>query len=225
MAFVSPEYVETIQRKHDNKVWRLYDSSGKVLINKCDGSGSIDDSVQDLQDAIEHCHGEFVIVKLYSKVPERRSEGATAENGLQLRIRLNGFGLGSPSRNGATSSPTWMDMVAMQDRIRNAEMEKLRMELEAKEQSPWARIAERLLENDSLVTALAGIVLKAATPTAAVPPKQIGTPPSDNSNNIDETLQRLSKVDPDYQTTLSKMVSYLERNPGVINQIKPIFES
>ena len=181
--------------------------------------------MQDLQDAIEHCYGEFVIVKLYSKVPERRSEGATAENGLQLRIRLNGFGLGSPSRNGATSSPTWMDMVAMQDRIRNAEMEKLRMELEAKEQSPWARIAERLLENDSLVTALAGIVLKAAAPSAPQQTPQINAAQTEPTKDLDETLQRLSKVDPDYQTTLSKMVSYMERNPGVINQIKPIFES
>lgn len=221
MAFVSPEYVQSIQKKHDLKVWRLYDSSGKVLINKSDGSTSLDDSIDDLQDAITNCIGDFVTVKLYSKIPNRSREGEPTEHGLQLKVRLSGIGIGSPNGNRSSSSPSWMDMVAMQDRIRTAEMEKLRMELEQKEQSPFARIAERLLENDQLVNALAGVLMKFASKAPAQIPSAIQQPPP---TNTDETIQRLAAIDPDYQNTLSKMVSYLERNPGVIDQIKPIFE-
>jgi hypothetical protein len=48
---------------------------------------------------------------------------------------------------------------------------------------------------------------------------------SNAPGEISETLQRLAAVDPDYLETLEKMTSYLEKNPGVIDQIKPIFNA
>ncbi len=92
------------------------------------------------------------------------------------------------------------------------------MELEAENQdSPWTRLGEKLLQNETLVAALTGLIMNLGAPKVAQPARVEA--PSD----IDETLSRLSQVDPDYKNTLAKMTSYLEKNPGVIDQIKPIF--
>jgi len=105
---------------------------------------------------------------------------------------------------------------------RQVELEKMRMELQQEQQdSPWMRLGEKLLQNDALVMAITGAISKFAS--GKTPAPKIAASPQTNSTNIDETLQRLSIVDPDYINTLSKMTEYLEKNPGVIDQIKPIF--
>jgi hypothetical protein len=107
------------------------------------------------------------------------------------------------------------------DKIQQVQMEKMRMELEADQaDSPWMRLGEKLLQNDALVMAITGAISKFAAGTKQ--PARVAAPVPTNTG-IDETLQRLAAVDPDYMNTLSKMTDYLERNPGVIDQIKPIF--
>jgi hypothetical protein len=96
-------------------------------------------------------------------------------------------------------------------------MEKLKMEMESQNQdSVWTRLGEKLIQNESLVLALTGLISKFSAPKQIASPQQAPT-------DIDDTLTRLSQVDPDYKNTLAKMTSYLEKNPGVIDQIKPIF--
>jgi len=104
--------------------------------------------------------------------------------------------------------------------------EKLRMELEdSSRQSTGARLAEKLLENDSLILALTGLLTKFAGNQTHTQTTQIAQAPAQAPAEIAATLQRLSVVDPDYLNTLEKMTTYLENNPGVINQIKPIFNA
>ena len=51
-------------------------------------------------------------------------------------------------------------MMSLSDKIRQIELDKLRMELESREVSPWERIAEKLLETIALLIALTGLIKK-----------------------------------------------------------------
>ena len=222
MAYVTPEYVRNLQKTHDAKYWRVYDSGGKVLINKCDSDIGISQSCDMLQDTIDNCIGDSVNVRLFTSKPTKVEAGDTRENGLTLRVKLPNAG-GSIGRMPQQmyqnyNAPTLQDYISLHDKIRQVEMEKLKMELEAEQTvSPWAALGEKLLQNDALVAALTGLLTKFSAPRTIAQPTQAA--PSD----IEETLNRLSQVDPDYKNTLAKMTSYLEKNPGVIDQIKPIF--
>lgn len=222
MAYVTPEYVRNLQKTHDAKYWRVYDSGGKVLINKCDSDIGISQSCDMLQDTIDNCIGDSVNVRLFTSKPTKVEAGDTRENGLTLRVKLPNAG-GSIGRMPQQmyqnyNAPTLQDYISLHDKIRQVELEKLKMELEAEQTvSPWAALGEKLLQNDALVAALTGLLTKFSASRTIAQPTQAA--PSD----IEETLSRLSQVDPDYKNTLAKMTSYLEKNPGVIDQIKPIF--
>lgn len=222
MAYVTPEYVRNLQKTHDCKYWRVYDSGGKVLINKCDSDIGISASCEMLQDTIENCIGESVNVRLFTNKPTKSEEGAPRENGLSLRVKLpnspsNTIGR-LPAQTYNSNSPSLQDYISLHDKIRQVEMEKLKMEMEAEQaDSPWTRLGEKLLQNETLVAALTGLIMNLGAPKVNQP-AQVAAP-----SDLDETLSRLSQVDPDYKNTLAKMTSYLEKNPGVIDQIKPIF--
>jgi hypothetical protein len=122
-------------------------------------------------------------------------------------------------------APGIQEYLALHDKIRQVELEKMRMELESNQaDSPWMRLGEKLLQNDALVMAITGAISKFAAgkqQPQRIAQSQTTTAPGE----ISETLERLAKVDPDYLDTLEKMTSYLEKNPGVIDQIKPIFNA
>jgi hypothetical protein len=170
-----------------------------------------------LEEALENCGGaQSVLVKLYTQKPERRSQGVPAGEMFELRVKLDGEQIPASFKNNyapGIGAPSWVDMMNLSDKIRQIELDKLRMELESREQSPWERIADKLLENDALIIALAGLIKKPIAPT----PKTISAP--QNENNVLERLNGLGFSSQD----IENMASYLEENPGVIDQIKPIF--
>lgn len=224
MAYISPEYVKSLQKSHEAKFWKVYDSTGKTLINKLDNDVGLNNSIEALQDTIDNCIGDYIIVKLFTIAPTKTQAGAQHDNGLHLKVKLDN----SPQAKAAAPYmgivPGFNEYISLHDKLRDLEIEKIKMELAAESSpSPWQKIGEKLLENDALLLAITGIITKAATGrTAPAPaPQQINS--ANTSNDMEETLARLSAVDPDYKETLAKMTSYLERNPGVIDQIKPIF--
>jgi hypothetical protein len=176
-----------------------------------------------LQDTIENCIGDSVNVRLFTNKPTKSEEGTPRENGLSLRVKLPNGG-GSIGRFPQQSfqnhnSPSLEQYISLHDKIRQVEMEKLKMELEAENQdSPWTRLGEKLLQNETLVAALTGLIMNLGAPKTIAAPSPLAAP-----SDIEDTLSRLSQVDPDYKNTLAKMTAYLEKNPGVIDQIKPIF--
>jgi hypothetical protein len=225
MAYISPEYVKSLQKSHEAKYWKVYDSTGKTLINKLDNDIGLSNSIEALQDTIDNCIGDYVIVKLFSIAPKKTGSGQQHDNGLHLKVKLDN----SPNNKAAAPYmgivPGFNEYISLHDKLRELEIEKIKMELSADSSpSPWQRIGEKLLENDALILAVTGLITKAATgrQTPAPAPQQINRPTTEN-NELEDTLSRLSTVDPEYKDTLAKMVSYLERNPGVIDQIKPIF--
>jgi hypothetical protein len=218
MAYVSPTYVKKMQSTHNAEFWKLYNNTGKELINECSTHIGLSASIDMLEEALENCDGATsVLVKLYTVKPERTLAGSTKGDIFELRVKLNGdsntANFTQRNFNPSVGAPSWVDMMNMSDRIRQAELDKLRLELEQKEESPWSRIAEKLLENDALILALAGLIKKPIVPA----PKQISAPVNEN-----DLFNRLNNIGFS-NTDIENMASYLEENPTVIDQIKPIF--
>lgn len=218
MAYVSPTYVKKMQSTHNAEFWKLFNNTGKELINECTTHIGLSASIDMLEEALENCAGaSSVLVKLYTVKPERTLAGQSKGDTFELRVKLDGENTSGnfTQRNFAPSigAPSWVDMMNMSDRIRQAELDKLRLELEQKEESPWSRIAEKLLENDALILALAGLIKKPIQQAS----RQISAPA--NENDLFNRLNNIgfSNVD------IENMATYLEENPGVIDQIKPIF--
>jgi len=218
MAYVSPTYVKKMQSTHNAEFWKLYNNTGKELINECTTHIGLSASIDMLEEALENCAGaSSVLVKLYTVKPQRTLPGESKGDTFELRVKLDGETSNSNfmNRNIPTSigAPSWVDMMNMSDRIRQAELDKLRLELEQKEESPWSRIAEKLLENDALILALAGLIKKPIQQAS----RQIAAPA--NENDLFNRLNNIGFTN----TDIENMASYLEENPGVIDQIKPIF--
>jgi hypothetical protein len=218
MAYVSPTYVKKMQSTHNAEFWKLYNNTGKELINECTTHIGLSASIDMLEEALENCAGaSSVLVKLYTVKPERTLSGQSKGDTFELRVKLDGETQSGNFTNRNFSpgigAPTWVDMMNMSDRIRQTELDKLRLELEQKEESPWSRIAEKLLENDALILALAGLIKKPIQQAT----RQISAPANEN-----DLFNRLNNIGFS-NTDIENMATYLEENPGVIDQIKPIF--
>jgi len=207
-----------MQSTHNAEFWKLYNNTGKELINECGTHIGLSASIDMLEEALENCAGaSSVLVKLYTVKPERTLPGTSKGDIFELRVKLDGENNTSnfPQRNYSPSigAPTWVDMMAMSDKMRQIELDKLRLELEYKEESPWSKIAEKLLENDALILALAGMIKK----PIAQATRQISAPA--NESDLFNRLNSIGFSNND----IENMATYLEDNPGVIDQIKPIF--
>lgn len=224
MAFVTPEYVKNLQETHEAKFWKVYDSSGKILINKLDQDIGMNKSTAMLQDTLDNCQADYVTVRLFTIAPAKTTAGAGHDVGLTLKVRLDSMQTLKPFQHTMGMAPGIQEYLALNDKLRQVELDKLRMELETdKADSPWMRLGEKLLQNDALVMAITGAISKLAAGRQVA---RVAAPvPTSAPSEISETLERLAAVDPDYLETLEKMTSYLERNPGVIDQIKPIFNA
>ena len=225
MAFVTPEYVRNLQETHEAKFWKVYDSSGKIMINKLAHDIGMSKSIAMLQETLENCQADYVTVRLFTIAPKQTGNGDSHDVGLTLKVRLDTMQTQKPMQASIGMAPGIQEYLALHDKIRQVELDKLRMELESNQaDSPWMRLGEKLLQNDALVMAITGAISKFAA--GKQQPQRIAqAQPVNAPGEISETLQRLAAVDPDYLDTLEKMTSYLERNPGVIDQIKPIFNA
>ena len=223
MAYVSAEYVKSLQKTHDSKFWKVYDGSGKILINKCDQDIGLSASQDLLQETLENCIGDSVTVKLYTKQPERREAGVGAETGLTLKVRLDS----NPVYNQKSSyqsgigQPSWMDMMAMSDKMRQIELDKLRMELESdKEEHPMMTALYKAMENPAPILqgigAMISMIMNKPTASAIGQSSSI----SETSQSIDETIEKFQKVDPDYVNVLSKFADWAKNNPEQYQAVK-----
>jgi len=223
MAYVSAEYVKSLQKTHDSKFWKVYDGSGKILINKCDQDIGLSASQDLLQETLENCIGDSVTVKLYTKQPERREAGINAETGLTLKVKLDSPGYNQKSSyQSGIGQPSWMDMMAMSDKMRQIELDKLRMELEAdKEEHPMMTALYKAMENPAPILqgigAMISMIMNKSNPTA-----QIGqnTTTAEIAGSIDETIEKFQKVDPDYVNVLSKFADWAKNNPEQYQAVK-----
>jgi hypothetical protein len=216
MAYVSAEYVKSLQKTHDSKFWKVYDTSGRILINKCDQDIGLNASQDLLQETLENCIGDSVTVKLYTKQPERREEGIKAETGLTLKVKLDSNPAYTQKSNyhSGIGQPSWQDMMAMSDKMRSIEMDKLRMELESdKEEHPMMTALYKAMENPAPILQGIGAMISMIM-NKNNSPAQIGqnTTTADDGS-IGALIQKMEAVDPDYQNTLSKLADWAKQNP------------
>jgi hypothetical protein len=224
MAYVSAEYVKSLQKTHDSKFWKVYDGSGKILINKCDQDIGLSASQDLLQETLENCIGDSVTVKLYTKQPERREAGVNAETGLTLKVRLDSNPVYNQKSNyqSGIGQPSWMDMMAMSDKMRQIELDKLRMELEAdKEEHPMMSALYKAMENPTPILqgigAMISMIMNKNNPTA-----QIGqnTTTAEIAGSIEDAISKFQQVDPDYVNVLSKFADWAKNNPEQYSAVK-----
>jgi hypothetical protein len=217
MAYVVADFVKTKQKINDSKFWKVYDQSGKVLIDKCDQDIGLSATQDMLQETLENCMGDFVIVKLYQKQPERREAGVGAETGLTFKVKLDsnpGYNQKSNYSSGI-GQPSWMDMMAMSDKMRQIELDKLRMELEAdKEEHPMMSALYKAMENPTPILQGIGAMIsmimnKNQSPAAIGQSANV----SGTDSTIDSLIHKMESVDPDYQNTLSKLADWAKENP------------
>jgi hypothetical protein len=215
-----PDYVSEVMRQHETNIWRLYDATGRILINKNDKDISIEDSIELLQECIEKSVGDYVTVKLYTKIPSRKVEGETAEQGLHIKVRLPA-NRDNTNQGFLNGQPNWKDLIQLNDQKNKLELEKFKLEMETEKPNAWEKIANKLLENDALIIAITGFLSKVSSSPAAA--TVIAAPKTNiDDNSIQESIQKLSEIDADYQKTLSDMAEYLTKNPSVLPQIKNI---
>lgn len=223
MAFVSAEFVKTKQKINNSIFWKVYDQSGKSLIDKCDQDIGLSASQDMLQETLEGLMGDFVIVKLYTKQPERREQGVNAETGLTLKVKLDG----NPGYN---QKPTYQsgigqisltDYLAVNDKNRVLELEKLRMELEAdKAEHPMMTALYKAMENPTPILqgigAMISMVMNKKSPAA------IGqnTTTSTTGVSIEDAISKFQEVDPDYVNVLSKFADWAKNNPDQYAAVK-----
>jgi hypothetical protein len=221
MAYVTPEYVNNLQKTHNAVFWKVTDASGKLTINSVIDTLPLVSSQELLQDTLKDCQGDYVLVRLYTNKPARIEKGDSLGQIFDLRVKLENPGrIGETSPRAQSSNGfTFAEFMAMQNTIKDKEMELFKMELQAKENSPLTRVAERLLENDALINGLLGVLLKIGTGTPAAP--LISQAPI-SPGNINEAVNSFAEVDPDYVNTLNKMAAYIKQNPTVLGQIKNI---
>jgi hypothetical protein len=176
-----------------------------------------------LQETLENCMGDFVVVKLYQKQPERREAGINAETGLTLKVKLDsnpGYNQ-KQSYNSGIGQPSWQDMMQMSDKVRQIELDKLRMELEAdKEEHPMMTALYKAMENPTPILqgigAMISMVMNKKSPAA------IGqnTTTSTTGGSIEDAISKFQEVDPDYINVLSKFADWAKNNPEQYSAVK-----
>ena len=222
MAYVSAEYVKSLQKTHDSKFWKVYDGSGKVLINKCDQDIGLSASQDFLQETLENCIGDSVTVKLYTKQPERREAGVNAETGLTLKVKLDSPGYNPKSSyQSGIGQPSWQDMMAMSDKMRSIEMDKLRMELESdKEEHPMMTALYKAMENPAPILqgigAMISMIMNKNNPAAIGQNATTST----TGGSIEDAIGKFQQVDPDYINVLSKFADWAKNNPEQYAAVK-----
>ena len=121
MAFVTPEYVKSLQETHEAKFWKVYDSTGKTLINKLDTDIGMNKSASMLQDTLENCQADYVVCRLFTIAPTKTQAGATHDTGLTLKVKLDSMQAPKTTSTGISMSPGIQEYLALHDKIRQVE--------------------------------------------------------------------------------------------------------
>jgi hypothetical protein len=217
MAYVTPEYVYNLQKTQNAVFWKITDASGKLTINSVNEPIGLTSSQELLQETLKECQGDYVLVRLYTKKPERIEKGDSLGQIFDLRVKLENPGrIHENKQQGQNLGFT--EYTAMMNKNHELQLEMFKMEVDAKQNSPLTRLAEKLMENDALINILIAAFVKSPSAPAAL----ISQPVNNGPGELDSALNNFAQVDPDYINTLSKMASYIKQNPTVLGQIKNI---
>lgn len=222
MAFVSPEYVKQMQLQHNAPHWRVTDRTKKLVINRNE-SAVLNVSIDQLQETLNNCVGDYVCVTLYTIKPEHLETGSKRGLTFDLMVKLNDPYINGPQKSSGSggSGPTFQDMLNLHARIQQYEIDKIRAEYEyntEKKESAIDKLIGKLADGDHLNTLITLLMAKVSKPKNHIgQPDQVFAP-----SGLNQTINKLQQIDPDVENTLAAMANYLEKNPSVLPQIKAI---
>jgi hypothetical protein len=169
MAYISPEYLKTLQTRSEYKFFKVLDSSGKLTINSLDTDIGIDAAADLLQETLENIQADYVIVKLYQNKPERVDTSTTSQlKVLTLKVKLDTPGnssIGSPSKQNfnlpgnSVSLNTHLDLINENQNLK-FEVHKLKLEIEAAANLEEETTEKPSLLDHPLVSSIAGLLIK-----------------------------------------------------------------
>lgn len=225
MAFVSPEYVKQMQLQHNAPHWRVTDRTKKLVINRNE-SAVLNVSIDQLQETLTNCVGDYVCVTLYTIKPEHLETGSKRGLTFDLMVKLNDPFINGPTKGSSTGSgsgsPSFTDMLNLHARIQQMEIEKIKNEYESQmavKETAIEKLINKLADGDHLNTLISLLMAKVGTKKHISQPESIS---GATGSGLNETLTKLKSIDPEVENTLAAMANYLEKNPNVLPQIKSI---
>ena len=97
MAYVSKKYCLDTMRKNSAKYWKLYDSGNSCIGEMNDPDKNLDDSLDELTEALDDVSGGWVEVRANTKKGKEVAEGGDIKSGAyRFRISVSG---GDPDRS------------------------------------------------------------------------------------------------------------------------------
>lgn len=218
MALITIDTVGKFQKQQNAIYWKVSDKSKKLTLNRNDDHLDIESSIDLLKDTLKNCIGDYCSVTLYTEKPTQLEKGSIKGKIFELQVQLDSPSIYSkPQNNNYIGAPSFTDLLDMQKKVMELEYDAKLAEATADKErvKPIDKLVEKLIEGNTLNVLIGAFMSKINKPEAIS-----GTTPG--SNDMSETLKRLSVVDPNYKHTLEKMTSYLEKNPSVLDQIKMI---
>lgn len=213
MALITIETTGKLQRQQNAIFWKVCDKTKKLVINRNDELMPIENSIELLRDTLKDCIGDYCSVTLYTEKPTQLEKGSTKGKIFELLVKLDSTQYNQSPINGTSSN--FSEMLELHKKVMQLEFEKKQADErdEAIQQKPLEKLVDKLTEGNTI-----NLLLSAFMNKLNKQPESISGAPAD----LKPTIEKLSKVDPDYINTLQKMAIYLEKNPGVLPQIKMI---
>jgi hypothetical protein len=212
-----------MQLQHNAPHWRVTDRTKKLVINRNE-SATLNTSIDQLQETLTNCVGDYVCVTLYTIKPEHLETGSKRGLTFDLMVKLNDPYINGNNKSGSGSSgsgPSFQDMLNLHARIQQYEIDKIKAEYEYntdKKESAIDKLIGKLADSDALNTLITILMTKVNKPKNVISsPDQIS-----GTSNLNQTISKLQSIDPDVENTLAAMANYLEKNPSVLPQIKSI---
>lgn len=212
MAYVSIQQVEKLQRQNKTSFWKVCDRSKKLIINQYDGT-DLEESINILNDTLLNCIGDYVIVNLYTRQPEKLIKGSTLGKTFELMVQLDSKAPSHSYSHHNIAGPSYNDIIDLNKKILELEHQRKIDELES-QQKPSAieKLADQLVQGNTINLLINAFMNKSKPATEAIK----------GTDTTNETLKKFAAVDSDYENTLAKMADYISKNPSVLQQIKLI---
>jgi len=218
MQACTPDYIATLQKQQDLKFWRIYDSTGKVEMNRMLEEMDLDRSIELLQEDLSNTYEGFVIVRLYSKKPISRKEGDSYDAPITRKVKLGK--LNTPSYNtGYTGPDNSKEIFDLRLKLERMLWEK---EHETKASSNNLEKFINLIEEkphviNTVISGIGSLInMNRRKPKIAAPVKAT----EGNPDKFTVTLNRLAGADPDYMDTLDKLADLAESDPAFVPMLK-----
>jgi hypothetical protein len=216
MALITIDTTAKLQRQQNAIYWKVTDKTKKLTINRNDELQPIENSIELLRETLKDCIGDYVNVTLYTEKPTQLEKGSIKGKIFELLVQLESNNhYKQHNQQPGINAPNFNSFLDLHKKVMELEYEKNLAEAteEKTRVKPLDKLVEKLTEGNTI-----NLLLSAFMAKATKQPEAIGA----ISNDMETTFEKFQKVDPNYKNTLAKMADYLEKNPGVLSQIKLI---